>query len=84
MVFAQGNYRAVGIAKVLPPKGDSHYKFTIPGKRAWTLSVNDDPVPARYLDELCHLVGYPLSVVRHALLTGSLPRKRLRFDRYVH
>jgi hypothetical protein len=35
------------------------------------------------LRELCDITGYPLGVVRHALLTGSLPRRKLRFSRYV-
>lgn len=80
---AKSNCFALGCTRVLPPRCDSHCKFMFPGKRSWTLSVNDDPVPVAYLQELCGITGYPLKVVRHALLTGSLPPRRLRFGRYV-
>lgn len=80
---AKSNCFALGCTQVLRPKRDSHCKFIFPGKRNWTLSLNDDPVPVAYLQELCGITGYPLKVVRHALLTGSLPPRRLRFSRYV-
>jgi hypothetical protein len=82
--LARENCFALGATKVLPPERDSHFKFVFPGHpRNWTLSRNDDPVPVRYLRQLCDITGYPLGVVRHALLAGVLPGKRLRFDRYV-
>jgi hypothetical protein len=80
---AKSNCSALGCTQVLSPRRDSHCKFMFPGKRSWTLSLNDDPVPVAYLQELCGITGYPLKVVRHALLTGSLPPRRLRFSRYV-
>jgi len=80
---AKSNCFALGCTRVLPPRRDSHCKFIFPGKRSWTLSLNDDPVPVAYLQELRGITGYPLKVVRHALLTGSLPRRKLRFCRYV-
>ena len=80
---AKSNCRALGCIKVLPPRRDSHCKFIFPGKRSWTLSLNDDPVRVAYLQELCGITGYPLKVVRHALLTGSLPPRKLRFSRYL-
>jgi hypothetical protein len=80
---AKSNCFALGCTKVLPPRRDSHCKFIFPGKRSWTLSLNVNPVPVAYLQELCGITGYPMKVVRHALLTGSLPPRRLRFRRYV-
>jgi len=80
---AKSNCFVLGCTRVLQPRRDSHCKFIFPGKRSWTLSVNDDPVPIAYLQELCSITGYPLKVIRHALVTGSLPRRKLSFSRYV-
>jgi hypothetical protein len=81
---ARANCFALGATEVLPPQRDSHFKFIFPGRpRNWTLSSNDDPVPIRYVRQLCEITGYPLGVVRQTLLLGALPRRRLRFDRYV-
>ena len=81
--MAKANCFVLGAARISRPRRDSHWKFIFPGKRNWTLSENDDPVPIGYLRELSTITGYPLGVIRQALLTGSLPRRRLRFERYV-
>jgi hypothetical protein len=81
--LAKENCFALGAAKVLAPRRDSHVKFVFPGRRPWTLSRNDDPVPDKYIGELCEITGFPLPVIRHTLILGSLPRKTLRFSRYA-
>jgi hypothetical protein len=63
------------------PKGDSHYKIKFPGSRSWTFSVNDDPVPEKYLKELEDLTPYPKDVIKVILLTGEFPKKILRLEK---
>ena len=81
--LAKANCFALGCTEIRRPRRDSHCKFVFPGKRNWTLSVNDDPVPVAYLQELCEITDYPLKVVRHSLISGSLPPRKLRLCRYV-
>ena len=66
---------SVGIDK---PPGGSHYKVKFRNARPWPLDRNIDPIPDRHLRELIEITGFPLHVIKTALIEGRLPRQRLR------
>ncbi len=81
--LAHRNLACIG-GKVRRPHGGSHHKVSFNNAvRPWILDPNDDPVPDAYLNQLPPLCGFPIDVVRFALLHGSLPKKRSR-SRCVH
>ncbi|MBD2325705.1 hypothetical protein [Alkalinema sp. FACHB-956] len=63
------------------PDRDSHYKVKFQGERPWTFSINDDPIPERYLRQLVDKTNYPMDVIKTALIKGKLPRKILRLEK---
>lgn len=72
------NYKVIGSYKIEKPPGSSHYKVKFKNKRPWELDVNVDPVPNRFISQLETITGLPATVLKAALLTGSLPLKRIR------
>ncbi len=72
------NYKVIGAYRIERPSGDSHYKVRFKNKRPWALDINVDPVPNRFISELETITGLPAIVLKVALLTGSLPLKRIR------
>lgn len=66
-----------------PPARDSHYKVRFQGQRPWAFSINDDPVPERYLKQLVDKTPYPLDVIKTALILGKIPRKILRLEKLL-
>lgn len=80
---AKKNCFAIGAVAVNKPKKGSHYKVHFDGARTWPLDSNLRRVPVRFLSQLIEITGYPLPVIRHALITGSLPRRRTRLWRHL-
>jgi hypothetical protein len=76
----QLNYKSIGAIKIEEADRDSHSKVIFPRKRAWTLDINVDPIPERFLKELIEITGLPNQVIRYGLLFGQLPIKRLRIQ----
>jgi len=74
---AKKNCPLLGAKEVREPHGGSHYQVKFP-VRTWPLDKNYPYVPERYLRELVAITGYPLSVVKYALITGKLPPRVLR------
>jgi hypothetical protein len=80
--LARKNLACLG-GKIKRPHGGSHYKVSFRGApRPWVLDPNDDPVPDAYLNELPALCGFPIDVVRFALLHGRLPQKRSKLAHF--
>jgi hypothetical protein len=81
-VQAKKNVTVIGASHVDDPRGGggSHYIVNFPGKRPWPLDKNHDPVVPGYLDQLTTITGYPLLVVKYALIEGALPEKRCRLN----
>ncbi|WP_375745468.1 hypothetical protein NR800_12025 [Corallococcus interemptor] len=69
------NCFAIGATEILMPKGSSHYMVKF-ARRPWPLDCNTDPVPERFLGQLEDITGYPLPVIKTALIYGALPSKR--------
>lgn len=65
------------------PDRDSHYKIKFQGQRPWTFSINDDPVPERYLKQLVDKTSYPIEVIKAALIHGKFPIKVLKLDKLL-
>lgn len=74
----QRNYKAIGAESIEKPKGDSHAKVKFKDGREWTLDLNIDPVSEDHLPGLAAVSGYPLNVIKYALVNGELPRRILR------
>jgi len=75
------NCYVIGATRVDPPSGGSHYKVHFEGSRSWSLDKNIDPVSEDHLQELVGITGYPVTVIKTALIYGSLPQKNiLRFE----
>jgi hypothetical protein len=72
------NYKAIGAIRIEPPSGGSHYTMKFKKGRSWAVDSNVNPIPDRFLSELVTITGYPLPVIRTALITGDLPRRVLR------
>lgn len=77
---AKKNCYVIGATRVEKPSGGSHYKVRFTGKRSWALDKNHSTLPDDYLKELCPLTGYPLDVIKVALVSGVLPKKSLRLQ----
>jgi len=77
---ARKHVNVLGALRVDPPKGGSHHKVHFAGARPWVLDPNVDPLPDRFLAELCEISGYPLPVVKYALKRGLLPPRALRLQ----
>lgn len=79
---AQRNIDVLGAIRVENPRGGgSHYIVIFNGGRSWPLDKNTDPVPERFLKQLIPITGYPLLVIKHALIFGELPITQLRLMR---
>lgn len=74
---AYNNCRVIGAIGVEPPSSGSHYNIKFRKARSWPLDKNKDPIPDRFIKELVSITGYPLPVIKTALYTGTLPRKKL-------
>jgi len=74
------HFRVIGCQSLVRPSGGSHYRLTFKHGRSWTLDCNIDPVADDFLSELTSTTGYPLPVIKHALLNGELPARVLRFS----
>ncbi|BAZ01126.1 hypothetical protein NIES37_51240 [Tolypothrix tenuis PCC 7101] len=72
------NYRVIGGMSLEKPNRDSHFKVKFQGKRSWSFSINDNPVPESYIRELVDITSYPVEVIKTALTSGSLPQKCLK------
>lgn len=70
------NFGVIGASRVDRPRGSSHYKVHFPGKRPWPLDRNHASIPPRFLRQLETRTGYPVSVIKYALLEGRLPSRR--------
>ena len=79
---AKKNITVIGASHVDDPRGGggSHYIVNFPGKRPWPLDKNHDPVVPDYLNQLTKITGYPLLVIKYALIEGALPEKRCRLN----
>ena len=78
---AYNNCHAIGAVEIVPPTRGSHYSVRFKGAhRPWQLDPNSDPVPERYLRQLVGIVGYPIEVIKYALLHGELPERVIRFN----
>jgi len=75
---AKKNIFAIGATAVTPPKGSSHYIVKFKNNRNWPLDRNTDPIPLRFLGQLKQITGYPLDVIKTALIDGELPTKTIR------
>lgn len=77
------NVSLLGAIKVtLPPRG-SHYKAHFLNARSWTIDVNVDPIPDRFIHELIEITGLPFDVIKTTLIYGNLPKKNvLRLKNY--
>jgi len=80
---AEKNCFVLGAVAIDPPGRGSHCKVRFRNRRSWTLDLNNDPVPDRFLKELVPITGYPYPVVKSALLNGAMPAKRFRLAKYV-
>ncbi len=71
------NVHSLGCESVVKPKGGSHYiaKFI---KRSWPIDTNVNPMPQRFIAELEPIVNLPLNVIKHVLINGCLPEKKLK------
>lgn len=74
------NFRVVGGFRLEPPYKDSHYKIHFPNGYSWPFSINDDPVPERYLEELSRGIDMPKDVLKAALFTGLPPILKCKLD----
>jgi len=72
------NHKAIGAIRIEPPSGSSHYTMKFKKGRSWPVDINIDPIPDDFLTELVTITGYPLPVLRAALITGDVPTKILR------
>lgn len=72
------NYKAIGAIRIEPPSRGSHYTMKFKKGRAWPVDPNVDPIPDSFLSQLVTITGYPLPIIRTALITGELPTKILR------
>ncbi len=72
----------IGAIRIDNPSSGSHYKVRFKGSRPWILDSNYDPVLEDHLKELVEITGYPLNVIKTALIEGRMPMKRvLRFQK---
>ena len=76
------NFRYIGAIRIRPPSGGSHCIAEFAGTRSWPLDTNYDPILREHLRTLCSAAGYPVHVVRDALVNGRYPRKVCRLRRY--
>jgi hypothetical protein len=74
------NCHLIGASEIRPPRRGSHYKVYFPRARSWTLDVNTDPIPTRFLAELVPIAGMSLDCIISTLLTGEPPSRALRLD----
>jgi hypothetical protein len=83
VTFAQAkrNAHVLGASAVVPPRRGSHYRVKFPSDRSWPLDANIDPVAPAYLQQLPAITGYPLEVIKYALIEGKLPPRRSRLAR---
>lgn len=63
---------------VKPPSGSSHYEVKFKDGRTWPLDRNYREIPEPFLKELVSITGFPLLVVKYALLFGELPPRKPR------
>jgi len=73
------NYNAIGASCVESPSSGSHFLVKFDRGRSWPLDRNFDPLPVDHLRQLIAITGYPLAVIKTALINGKLPEKVLRF-----
>lgn len=73
------NYKILGATHIQSPTSGSHYKVMFRGQRPWVLDPNNDPIPERFLRELIEITGYPINVIKTALVFGKLPDRVIRF-----
>jgi len=73
------NVEVIGAARIEKPRGGgSHFMVTFRRGRSWPLDKNTDPLPELFLKELIPITGYPLNVIKYALIFGELPESILR------
>ena len=78
---AYKNIFVLGATEIEKPTGGSHYIVKFDHARPWPLDWNHQIVPDVYLKQLEPITGFPLGVIKTALITGNLPRQVLRFER---
>jgi hypothetical protein len=71
------NIGALGAIRIDEPRRDDHYKALFRHQRSWTFKKLDQ-IPDRYLKELVPITGYPLDVIKAALITGVPPDPKKR------
>lgn len=81
--LAKKNCFILGAEGVEAPPSGSHYKVRFKGSRPWILDPNNDPIPNTFLDELKTITGYPLGVIKMALIHGKIPERRSKFHIYI-
>jgi len=75
---AKRNCQVLGATKVAPPSSGSHYKVGFANGCSWILDRNLSPIPDNFLRQLEPITGYPLPVIKYAMIEGKLPRRFLR------
>ncbi len=60
-------------------KGD-HFIYVFEQARSWPLTLRD-PVPNDHLRQLVPITGFPLPVIKYALMNGELPIKKIMFSK---
>lgn len=73
------NYNAIGASRVERPTSGSHFRVRFDRGRSWPLDRNFDRLPNHHLNQLTTITGYPLAVIKTALINGKLPKKVPRF-----
>jgi hypothetical protein len=74
------HYHVIGALAFEPPSGGgSHYKLRFEYE-SWPVSKNTAPetLTRTYLKQLITITGYPLDVLKTALISGRLPEKALK------
>lgn len=75
------NVARLGALDIQSPSGGSHFKVRFPNSRSWVIDPNVDPVPDRFLKQLCEITGWPFDVVKTVLVFGRMPDRRFRLSR---
>lgn len=77
-------YSAIGAISFDPPRNGSHYKVLFPDNEVWICDRNwGKEIGDNVLKQLKPRCGLPLEVIKIALKTGTLPKRRLRLNSYV-
>jgi len=67
------------IKTIDPPRRDSHYKVTLLNGSVWNFSLNDDPIPRPYLNQLAGYLGMPVGALIAKIFGDQTCCKMLKF-----